>query len=109
MCVLGQMRARITQGIARRVAKLVNPLIGVEAKRLAKESELSAQQREQHESLARYRTALDHGVAALPETECAKLTLAHRTVIAMPKIASPEEWQKVAIESQSRLMEDVRK
>jgi hypothetical protein len=103
------MRARITQGIKQRIAKLVNPLLEVEAKAAAKAREHDALGKEQRLSVARYHIARTHGVETLAPSERELLTKAQHSILAgIPDIMSVQDWQREAMASQEKLMQEVR-
>jgi hypothetical protein len=103
------MRARITQGIRRRIEKLVNPLLDAEGKAAAKSREHVAANKEQQLSIARYNIARTEGLEVLAPSEREKLTKAQRSIIAgMPDIVSIEQWQREAMASQEKLQREVR-
>lgn len=108
------MRARITLGIARRVAKLVNPTMDAEARQLARQRETNAAMRDQKVRYALIETALRNGMDSLTPEGRAKLTLADRWIIRMNAglQRTPEkrvDWERRAVESQRKLIEDARK
>jgi hypothetical protein len=103
------MRARITQGIKRRIDKLVNPLLDVEAKAAGKAREHGALAKEQQLSIARYNIARIDGVEALAPSERELLTKAqHSILVGIPDVVSIEQWQREAMASQERLQREVR-